>query len=161
MGAEDGDYGERRTAGGWITAVAELRQLKSMTAEHFERLAPHLSALPLATRINVNTASAEVLQALSPALSGSRARSLVARQRSGGWSSVAAFTADAGIGGEGIEAALSVASDYFQVQVEARYHRQRALLTSILQRQGNARRVKLQVLSRQHLAEPSYSVETS
>ena len=161
MGAEDDDYGERRTAGGWITAVAELRQLKSMTAEDFERLAPHLSALPQVTRINVNTASAEVLQALSPMLSTSRARSLTARQRTGGWSSVAAFAADAGISGEGVQAALSVTSNYFQLQVEARYHRQRSVFTSTLRRQRDAKGLELQVLGRQHLIEPSHTVETS
>lgn len=153
MGAEDSDYGERSTAGGWITAVAELRRLKSMEPGDFNRLASHLSAVPAATPINVNTATAEVLQSLSPRVSASRARSLVARQRSGGWESVSAFIADAGIAGEGLEPLLSVDTQHFQIIVEAHYARQRGLLTSTLLRRRDTRGIQLQILSRQHLVE--------
>lgn len=154
-GAEDVDYGGRITAAGWISDVDELRQLKSMRAQDFERLAPHLTALPGETRINVNTASVSVLQSLSPAMSASRAQGLAARQRAGGWETVGDFLDEAGLSGDGVASNLSVSSDYFQVAAEARYDRQRAQLTSILHRSRGTRGVVIDVIGRQQrLAQP-------
>lgn len=145
------DRDTESSSDGWITAVAELRQLESMTAEDFRRLAPHISALPEGTPINVNTASAAVLQSLSPALTATGARRLVTHQQAGGWSSVAAFAADARLSVP--EETISVASRYFEVRVEARYGRQRAMLTSMIERRQGRHTAELQVLGRQHLLE--------
>lgn len=163
LGAEDAEYRERgtATAAGWITATAELRQLKSMRAEDFARLEPHISAIPGQTRININTATPAVLQAVLPALSASRAASLAARRSAGGWQSLEAFITAAGIAGNGLEGVLSVNSEYFQVTAEARYARQRATLTTTLRRQRGDRGVKLDVLSRQHHAQPLRTGENS
>ena len=61
-----------------LANVGELVRVKGMTPEALARLAPHLTALPDETPVNVNTASATVLLAIVPALSAAEAEGLVA-----------------------------------------------------------------------------------
>jgi general secretion pathway protein K len=57
--------------------VGELVRVKGMTPEALALLAPHVTALPDETPVNVNTASAIVLRALVPSLSAADAARLV------------------------------------------------------------------------------------
>jgi general secretion pathway protein K len=67
-GAEDGVYiGQSppyRTANGPITTPTELLALPGFTLADYARLRPHVTALPVGTRINVCTATPLVLAAL-------------------------------------------------------------------------------------------------
>ena len=70
-GTEDNGYlgmeEAYRTPDTLITDVSELRAVQGMDAESWHKLAPELCALPEAgTRINVNTASQPLLEALFP-----------------------------------------------------------------------------------------------
>lgn len=67
-----------RTANRPIADIAELRLVKGMTDAHFARIAPLITALPAAAKLNVNTASADVLAAVLPGFSAADAKSLVA-----------------------------------------------------------------------------------
>lgn len=69
-----------RRASRGLTDLRELAQVKGMTPEAFALLAPHVTALPDETPVNVNTASAEVLRALVPAMSGDDAARIVAER---------------------------------------------------------------------------------
>ncbi|MBA8884261.1 type II secretion system minor pseudopilin GspK [Dokdonella fugitiva] len=53
-----------RAHGGVFAHVSELRLVRGVDAGAYAKLAPHVCALPPGTAINVNTASAPVLQAL-------------------------------------------------------------------------------------------------
>jgi|GEM_PF-240541 len=53
-----------RPRGGLFAHVSELRLVRGIDGAMYARLAPHVCALPIGTRINVNTASVPVLQAL-------------------------------------------------------------------------------------------------
>lgn len=68
-GAEDGVYlglsPPYRAANRPFAVVSELRAIQGMTPELYDALAPLLSALPKATKVNVNTADVQVLRALS------------------------------------------------------------------------------------------------
>lgn len=68
-GAEDEDYAAKtlphRTPNRKITSVRELAQIKHITPESLQKLTPFITALPVETKINVNTAPREVLAALS------------------------------------------------------------------------------------------------
>lgn len=72
-GAEDDTYSNRippyRPANGPITSISELRAIEGIDAEAYELLAPHVSALPVGTTININTATVQVLAALSDTIS--------------------------------------------------------------------------------------------
>ncbi|MGH8496447.1 MAG: type II secretion system minor pseudopilin GspK [Gammaproteobacteria bacterium] len=81
VGAEDDVYtGLRppyRAANQPLTSVSELMSLVDMDRETFELLEPHIAALPFGSKINVNTATAPVLQSLSATIGPSEANSLI------------------------------------------------------------------------------------
>jgi general secretion pathway protein K len=85
-GAEDLDYLGRepayRAPNRALADIGELARVKGMTPEALARLAPHLTALPEETAVNVNTASATVLAALVPGLSPADAARLIERRAS-------------------------------------------------------------------------------
>jgi len=66
-------------------SLDDLRNIEGMTDEVIARLRPHVTILPSATLINVNTASAEVLTAWFPQISEGLAKTLVGQRNSGQW----------------------------------------------------------------------------
>jgi general secretion pathway protein K len=80
-GAEDPHYlaldPPYRAANRRVIDVAELARVKGFDAGVVARLAPFVTALPEETPVNVNTAPAQVLQALVPGLSAADATRLV------------------------------------------------------------------------------------
>ena len=68
-----------------ITNASELAALEGIDKESFDILAPHIVALPGRTGINVNTATAAVLQSLDENLSASDVESLIAERENGGF----------------------------------------------------------------------------
>ncbi len=68
-GAEDGTFLAQappyRSANGPITTITELMALPGMGLEEYLKIRPHVSALPAGTKINLCSASAELLTALS------------------------------------------------------------------------------------------------
>lgn len=83
----------RRAANGPLAAVAELAQVRGFTPELVARLTPFVAALPAGSRINVNTAPAEVLAATTPGLGLDTARALVAERGRAWFKDVADFEA--------------------------------------------------------------------
>ncbi len=67
-GAEEGYYLGQPvpyiTANRPIHEIAELRLIKGLHGEAFNRLAPYVAALPVKTTVNLNTASAQLLAAM-------------------------------------------------------------------------------------------------
>lgn len=80
-GAEDQIYlnlkPPYRTANKPMAGISELFLVKGITPEIVKKLQNHITALPQTTTINVNTASAEVIAALSPDISKTIARNIV------------------------------------------------------------------------------------
>ncbi|HEX6999079.1 MAG TPA: type II secretion system minor pseudopilin GspK [Gammaproteobacteria bacterium] len=72
--AEEPTY---RTPNTLITSPSELLAMNGFDRETYEALAPYVTALPIGTTINVNTASAPVLASLSENIDPSTAESLV------------------------------------------------------------------------------------
>lgn len=72
------EAGERRS--GPFVHADELLGLAGVPTPLFERLAPHVAALPSPSRLNVNTASPEVLHAMIPGLPLDSARVLAAHR---------------------------------------------------------------------------------
>lgn len=60
-----------------VTSTSELLAMEGFDADTYDRLAPLITALPRGTRLNVNTAPAEVLASLADGLSPADAESLV------------------------------------------------------------------------------------
>lgn len=96
-GAESSWYSAQtpplRAANSPLAAVAELAQIRGFSPALVARLTPFVAALPAGSRINVNTAPAEVLVAAAPGLGLDTARVLVAERGRAWFKDVADFEA--------------------------------------------------------------------
>lgn len=70
-----------RAANQRLVSTSELYFLQGFTAEHYARLAPHVVALPRDAGLNVCSASAEILDALTGEVQWTSAREALARNR--------------------------------------------------------------------------------
>ncbi|MDZ7828506.1 MAG: type II secretion system minor pseudopilin GspK [Halofilum sp. (in: g-proteobacteria)] len=141
-GAEDDFYLSREqpylAANRPLATVSELRQVRGMEAEPWRRLRPHVTALPDPVDINVNTASAAVLQALAPDLDAGTAEQLAARAREEPFESSQQFLEEDVLADRDIEAAgLAVRSSHFRLRAAVLLGRIEYTLYSWLQRDDN------------------------
>ncbi len=94
-GAESGYYASLdplyAPANGPFSSVTSLRLVKGVTPEIYALLASYVCALPVATPVNVNTASAPVLAAITPNLTLAQAQQLVTRRGTSGYNSVSDY----------------------------------------------------------------------
>ncbi len=65
-----------RSAQRVFSHVSELRLVRGVTSDIYAKLAPYVCALPVDSKLNVNTASVPVLQALGPDISAAQAEAL-------------------------------------------------------------------------------------
>jgi len=138
-GAEDSDY--LLSASPYLAAnqrfadPSELRLIKGIDAATYQRLRPFICTLPGNVPVNINTASAELLAALDPAMDIDTAQQLVDERKQQEFTSSEGFIAairlpDLRLRPEDI----SVSSDYFQLNAEAEVGTARVQLRSILNR---------------------------
>ncbi len=149
-GAEDDYYlGQDpayRTANQNMLSPSELLLLKDLDNEIYEKLSPHVNALPAATPININTASPEVLLSLADDVSKTDIEGLIKKREDKAYDNVEAFLAEDVFAGKNVsDEGLSVNSDYFLLQAEADIGHLQQTLTSIFERDDEG---KIQVLLR-------------
>ncbi len=91
-GGEDADYGatdpQYRTANVSVTSPSELMAVTGFDAENYRSIAPYVTALPIGTRLNLNTAPAPLLASLSDELDLAMAASLVEERGTAGFTDV-------------------------------------------------------------------------
>lgn len=134
-----------RAANQPMISPSELRQVQGVTPPIYRRLAPYITALPMATGINVNTAPAAVLMSLADGIGLEEAEALVAARPEDGFTSVDQFLALDVFAGRGVSAdGLSVASQYFLLSATARLDRLRVPVLSVVQRDQRGRGMVLQ-----------------
>jgi general secretion pathway protein K len=126
-----------RTANRPILSVSELAAVDGMDRSTFDILLPHVTALPGRTPINVNTASAPVLQSLGSNITLSDAEGLIALREGGG------FADYGGVFAPLVEADLqqdgfSETSSYFQLKAVVQIDTVRISLFTILYRSPNS-----------------------
>ena len=142
-GAED-DYYSRldppyRTADRPLASVGELRLVAGFEPPVFDRLAPHVSALPAAAGINVNTAGPAVLMSLADGLRPGDVDTLIRRRAETPFASVAEFLLHDALAGLQVKGdGLTVRSDHFVALGTVRLQRATRHLTSHLQRRPQA-----------------------
>jgi len=118
-GAEDQAYGALevpyRTGNRAFVDASELRLLRGVDRAAWQRLAPHVCAMPAPSLLNVNTAGAPMLMALDQALTEPAARQLV-REGGAGYDSLGSF--QQALAAQGVPvpelAGLDVRSQYFR-----------------------------------------------
>ncbi|MNM44634.1 putative type II secretion system protein K [compost metagenome] len=142
-----------RAAARPLADVSELRLLAGIDDASYQRLLPHVTALPASTPLNVNTADPWVLASLADGLGLHDGRRLSDARGTAGFRSVDAFLAQPllhrhRVSGNG----LSVRSQWFSATSDAAIGERHLHLISVLQRDG----ASLCVVSRQ-LASPYLS----
>ena len=123
-GAEDEYYTglemPYRAGNGPFTTVRELLLVRGITTEIYEKLSPHISILPQATPININTASADVLMAIHPMIDRTTAELLIDSRNAQQFQTVKAFIEHPALLGLSIPSGLlSVNSEHFLIESTA------------------------------------------
>lgn len=137
-GAEDAYYRAlaqpRLAANAPLLRVEELAQVRGYAGEPWQRLRPYVTALPQSgLPLNVNTAPGAVLAAAVENLGHDQAEALARTDRR--HANVALFRNTLPPGAiPPAETAMSVASQYFEIVVEARQGEARALARALVQR---------------------------
>jgi len=137
-GAEDPLYSgftpAYRTADQRISNITELAAVDGMDLFSFETLLPHITALPGRTAINVNTASAAVLQSLGPNITLGDAEGLVILREDGGFLDYADVFAP--LVDPGLVQWIGENSTYFQLKAVVQIDTVRVSLFTVLHRNG-------------------------
>ncbi len=135
-GAEDPVYTglqpPYRAANQALSDASEFAALAEMEPGVFERLRPHIVALPANTQINVNTANAYILQSIDARIDASEAERLIEERGESGFTDFqAAFQ---GIVDAKFLPRLSENSDYFRLKTVVRIGTVRITMYSLLHR---------------------------
>jgi len=135
-GAEDPIYTSLippyKTPNQTLTSVSELAALEGMDKETFKLLEPHVAALPGRTAINVNTATAAVLQSLDEQISVDDVERLISEREGAGFNDIQ--TAFSSLVTPDVLNTLDESSNYFQLKVIVRIDTVRITLYSTFQR---------------------------
>jgi len=151
LGAEDYEYlvmePPYRTSSNLLVDSSELRLLLDFTEEDYQLLFPNVCVLPDPdTSINVNTAPLNVMRILASGLSEDKSAELIDfRDYDEGFDDIDEFVRQAGITGEGgiNPQGLTVSTQFFQIQVRARYNDRVSNLTSVVQRDPDSGTMKV------------------
>ena len=118
-----------------MTSISELRLVKGMTASLYNALSPHIAALPMVTKININNATIPVLMCLSQTLSLSSAKKIVDARSEKPFTDIQLFLSNDEIKKSSIpQEKITVLSNYFLVKTSVNLDEQRLRLYTLLQR---------------------------
>jgi general secretion pathway protein K len=135
-GAEDPIYTgilpPYRSANQSLTSASEFAALEGMDRDSFRILRPHITALPGRTNVNVNTATAAVLQSLDENMSAGDVEGLLSERESAGFADIQ--TAFSSLVTPDVLNTLEESTSYFQLKVVVRIDTVRVTLYSLLQR---------------------------
>ncbi len=151
-GAEDDEYlnyeQPYRAGNALMWSPSELRMVKGMTQEAFEKLIPFVATLPVATAVNVNTAPAGVLVTVAEGVTETDAQAIVDDRGEDGFTSIDEFLKHPALEGLKVSPdAVTVSSEWFAVHSQADIGRGRARLYSVLHR-ASAGQIKVVLRSR-------------
>jgi general secretion pathway protein K len=137
-GAEDDTYllaePPYRAANRRMVSISELRLVKGFTPEVIAVLEPHVTALPEATVININTATPAVLRALHQDLDDSDVERLIADRGEKGYEDIDTFLEHDALAGLDLEIDVDNTSDWFNVLTATRVGRGQVQLESLFRR---------------------------
>lgn len=135
-GAEDSIYTglipPYRTANQILSNASELAALEGIDKATFDTLLPHIAALPGRTAVNVNTATAAVLQSLDEEMSVADVERLLAERAESGFTDIES-TFSSVVKPEVLNQ-LEETTNYFQLKVVVRIDTVRITYFSLLER---------------------------
>ncbi|KAA8609008.1 type II secretion system minor pseudopilin GspK [Salipiger aestuarii] len=134
--------------GGSLLMVSQLRAVPGLPPRALARLAPHIAALDGASRLNINTATPQVLAAMLPTLSQPAIDRLISARSANPYTAVDAFLIDVGLARAGDEQQaddtpeqlsedmISVRSDWFLALIDARIDTRSATRELLIERRA-------------------------
>lgn len=141
-GAEDNAYlaeaNAYRTGNTLMVSPSELNAVEDVTPAIYRQLLPYIATLPTHTAINVDTAPAAVLQALTPNLPANAGEELAAIRADEPWPDVKTFQQSGPMAGQkdaGMD--LSVKTEYFLVAGTITLADTRTRFYTVLERDDN------------------------
>jgi len=136
-GAEDQEYlghdTPYRTANRPMANITELFLIKGFNEEIFRQLSPHITALPVYTEVNINTASVPVIMAMIEGIGEAGAQEIVAQREAQAFNDVSELRSMQALEGRTI-IGINVKSEYFMSEFEMKLDGVATVLTSILRR---------------------------
>jgi general secretion pathway protein K len=139
-GAEDSIYTgltpPYRALNRTLSNVTELAALEGMDQASFNTLLPHVTALPRGTQINVNTATAVVLQSLDANLDPSTIEELLSQREEAGFADYAQ-TFSTLVTNPAMFAQITETSSFFQLKAVVQIDTVRVTYYSVLSRSPN------------------------
>ena len=130
-----------------MVSVAELQLVKGMTPARFNALRPYITALPETTPINIQTAPADVLMTLNPAMPLEAARELEVLRSKAPFVKVDQFMQTKIIKQYPVKAEkITTTSKYFLVETTVSIEHQRLLLYTLLLRKQNEGKATMRIL---------------
>jgi general secretion pathway protein K len=139
-GAEDSIYTglipPYRTFNRPLVNVTEIAALEGMDKASFDRLLPHITALPGRTDINVNTATFAVLQSLDENIDASIVETWLSEREESGFADIT-LSFSTFVTNDRMLGQLSTSSEYFQLKAVVQIDTVRVTYFSILQRAPN------------------------
>lgn len=128
-------------------SASELQLVKGMTPELFSLLQPYITALPMATKVNVQSAPAAVLASLTPDMSLETAREIEKACAKTDIVSTAAFlNLDIVKNHRVPEGKITVLSQYFLVETTVKIEKQQIVIYTLLERTGDAKKNAVKVV---------------
>ena len=134
-----------RSANQSLLHLSELALVRGFDANTLALLKPSITTLPLAAKINVNSANESVLMAMSDTITRTRAQQLLTRRKLNYWPSVASFV-DSVVGQKSVDnqtqwqdlaSIATVSSEYFGLKIGAQFGVAKTHLESTLHRSDN------------------------
>lgn len=141
-GAEDIDYLQMdppyRAANQPLASIDELRLVRGFTPDLIEALRPFVTANPVRTDVNVNTASPEVIAALIPGLSAGQAKDMLVDRERAPFEDIAKFNERLPKEIVPPQAGLNVKTAYFLVMLDIVIGRHRRHTEALVARSASA-----------------------
>ncbi|MBI3771852.1 MAG: type II secretion system minor pseudopilin GspK [Gammaproteobacteria bacterium] len=149
-GAEDDVYMQLnppyRAANGRMASPSELVLVHGFSYADYQKLAPFVTALPVRTKLNINTAPPELLATVVEGLTLQDGEALAEARGDKHYDKIEDFIGQPLLQNRGVIAVdLTVGSDYFLLQSSAEFDRGHMQLYSLLVRDDNA---KIKVIMR-------------
>lgn len=136
-----------RSAHRFMLSTSELRLIKGMTPAIYSALEPYLIALPTTTLLNVQTAAAPVLAALSPVMNISAANAIVQLREQAPFVTAQRFMDLDVVKNFQIKAEkITVGSSYFLIQTRVSIENQQLVLYTLVERLANDGKAELTIL---------------
>ncbi len=130
-----------------MQSASELKLLQGMTPAIYEALKPYVVALPKTTPINVQTAEAPLLLALSPALTVDAAKAIIAARKQKPIVSTQAFTALSMMQNHAVTPDfITTVSQFFLVQTDVKIDEQHLVIYTLLDRSQKDGKAQMNIL---------------